>query len=148
MSGGRESLRPILGAVGLVLLWFGVLAIPLVEITTCTQGSEDAWLGSLFIYTPLSGIVVVLAWIGSTRRSWARWLSLPLVPLVPWAGSVAWKYLVGVTIERNHVCAVHSGEMAFNSYPSSWIVALWAPVQFCFLIAVIWSAIRFWRAGS
>src|SRR6185369_6384473 len=65
-----------------------VLAV--LGITTCTMGSDDAWLGSLIAYSPL--LAVSLATIVVFRSHHARWLwlALPHVALVPLAITFVW----------------------------------------------------------
>ena len=141
----QGSIIKSLGGVGLVLLWFGVFSIPLVEITTCTQGSEDAWMVSLLFYLPISLIFLVLAWLGTKSPSGIKWLSLPLFALLPWAAYTASKYIVGVTIGKNHLCAISTGEAGFGSYPSSWWGAYWGPLQLIFIILVGWCLFKYWQ---
>jgi hypothetical protein len=135
--------RKALGAIGLLLLWIGVLSIPAVQITTCTQGSEDAWLVSLLLYLPASLLILGLAYLGSSKPNGIRWLSLPLFGLVPWAGIVAAKFTYGVTFLGNHLCTVSTGS-PFNSQASSWWAVLWGPVQMVFLVLVVWCIYRYW----
>lgn len=135
----------LLGSVGLVLLWFSVFSIPLVEITTCTQGSEDAWMVSLLFYLPVSFIFLGLAWLGTKSPSGIRWLSLPLFALLPWAAFIASKYISGVTIGKNHLCVISTGEVGFNSYSSSWWSDYWGPLQLIFIVLVGWCLFKYWQ---
>jgi hypothetical protein len=139
-----SSIRKSLGTIGLILLWFAVFFIPLVQITTCTQGEEDAWLVSLLFYLPASLVFLCLAFIGASRPAGIRWFSLPLFGLVPWAGVVAGRFTYGVTFVGDHLCTVSTGESGFSSYPSAWWSGFWGPVQLIFLALVVWCMYKYW----
>ncbi len=137
-------IRKLLGGAGLVLLWAAVFSIPAVQITTCTQGDEDNWLASLLFYLPASLLILCLAFVGTSKPAGIRWLSLPLLGLVPWAGIVAARFTYGATLLGDHLCTVSTGEAGFNSYPSSWWGAAWGPAQLTFLALVIWCIYKYW----
>ncbi len=141
----QNSIGKPLGGIGLVLLWFSIFAIPLVEITTCTQGSEDAWAGSLIIFLPLSCAFLGLAWLGTANPSGIKWLSLPLFILLPWACVTTFKYIWGVTLGKNHLCVVSTGVVEFNSYSSSWWAVYWGPLQLIFILLVGWCLYKYWQ---
>jgi hypothetical protein len=137
-------IRKSLGGTGLALLWIGVLSVPLVEATTCNNGSEDNWFVSLLLYLPVSTLFLALAFIGSSKPNYIRWLTLPLWGLIPWAGFIAAKYTYGVSFLNNHLCSVATGNPNFNSYPSSWWDVLWGPVQLVFVASVAWCVYKYW----
>lgn len=139
------TLRKSLGGIGLVGLWFGVFSIPLVEATTCTQGSEDNWLASLFFYFPLSCLFLVLAWLGVRTPSAIKWLSLPLFVLLPWAAFIAAKYVLGVTLAGHHPCTILTDTPGFDEYPRSGWNPFWGPVQLGYVVVVGWLILRYWR---
>ena len=139
--------KPIAG-IGLVMLWFFVLSIPLVQITSCTQGDEDAWLVSLFLFLPASLICVGLAFLGTKEETRIKWLSLPFFGLLPWAGYTALEYMYGTTISGNHLCTVLTGEIGFNSYPSSWWAGFWGPTQLIIVMIIIWCLVKYWWRHS
>lgn len=141
----NNSIGKPLGGIGLVLLWFGVFSIPLVEMTTCTQGSEDAWMVSFIFYLPFSFLSLALAWLGTESSSRIKWLSLPLFLLLPWAAFIASKYIIGVTLNESHLCVISTGEMGFNSYPRSWWGAYWGPLQLLFVLLTGWCLFKYWR---
>ncbi|MEZ5528450.1 MAG: hypothetical protein R3E57_00675 [Porticoccaceae bacterium] len=140
----HNSIGKPLAGIGLVVLWFAAFSVPLVEITTCTQGSEDAWLGSLFIFFPVSLFAIGLAFLGTKAQTRIKWFSLPLFGLLPWAAYIAGKYILGTTIGGNHLCAISTGELGFNSYPRSWWAPLWGPVQLLFVLLATWCLIKYW----
>ena len=141
----RNSVGKLLSAIGLIALWLLVFFVPFVEITTCTQGSEDAWLGSLIIFLPMSAIALALEFISSKSPTRIKWLSLPLFVLLPWAALIACKYILGTTIGGKHLCVVSTGESGFGSYPISWWAPLWGPLQLIFIVLCAWYLIRYWR---
>ena len=140
----RNSIGKPLSAIGLIALWLLVFFVPVVEITTCTQGSEDAWLGSLVIFLPMSVIALALAFISSKSQTRLKWLSLPLFVLLPWAAFIACKYVLGATIGGKHLCVVSTGELGFGAYPISWWAPLWGPLQLIFIALCAWCVIRYW----
>jgi hypothetical protein len=150
MSGKNSQIIivKISGSIGLLILWFGMLFIPIVEITTCTQGSEDAWLVSLLFYSPVTIVAIVLALIGSVKPTGIRWLTLPLFMLFPWAGYVAIHYIIEVTVQGNHLCVVSTGESGFSSYPQSWWAAYWGPSQLLMVTLAAFVVSKYWRAKS
>lgn len=118
------------------------------EITTCTQASEDAWAGSLLIYLPFSFVFLGLAWLGIKYPSGIKWLSIPLFILLPWACVVIFKYIHGVTLGKNHLCAISTGVVEFNFYSSSWWAAYWGPLQLIFIVLVGWCLFKYWQPKS
>jgi hypothetical protein len=140
----HNSVGKPLGVIGLILLWFCVFSIPMLEITTCTQGSEDAWLGSLIFFLPVSAVSIGLALLATGTPTKIKWFSLPLFALLPWAGVIVVKYISGVTFGGGHLCAVLTGELGFNSYPTSWWAKYWGPIQLVFIVSVGWLLFKFW----
>ncbi|MGI9332205.1 MAG: hypothetical protein ACR2RL_03525 [Gammaproteobacteria bacterium] len=109
---------------------------------TCTQGDDDPWAASLFIYLPLLCVALCLAYLGLPNARVLRWLTLPhaftLIIALMWVTP----YLLGATFGGEHMCTVREGsyygvEMAaFQPY--------WAPIQLAALGVlgfVIW---RYW----
>ena len=119
-----------------VLTWFCVAMIPATSITTCTMGSDDAWLVHLLFWSPLFALLLVL--IQLTHRHHARWLWLasPHILLVPWALIFAWPFLSDNTFGAQHLCAILKSEAGFNEYPASWWQPIWAPVQYALLLCL------------
>ncbi|SMF03871.1 hypothetical protein SAMN02745866_00312 [Alteromonadaceae bacterium Bs31] len=144
----KNSIGKPLAGTGLVALWLSAFFVPIVEISTCTQGSEDAWLGSLFVFFPVSLVAVGLAFLGTGAPTRIKWLSLPLFGLLPWAAYIAGKYILGTTLGGNHLCALSTGELGFNSYPSSWWAPFWGPMQLIFVAVTAWCLIRYWWPSS
>ena len=114
-------------------------------LTTCTQGSQDAWLISLLIYTPIFLVALHFANKGSSEPGRIRLITLPLALLLLWAGYVALKYSVAVSIQGNHLCSVATGIPEFNSYPSAWWAAFWGPIQLALVAAAYLVILRYWR---
>lgn len=140
----QNSIGKPLAGISLVVLWFSAFSVPLVEITTCTQGSEDAWLSSLFVFFPVSLLAVGVAFLGTKAQARIKWFSLPLFGLLPWAAYIAGKYILGTTIGGNHLCAISTGELGFNSYPSSWWASFWGPMQLVFVLLAAWCLAKYW----
>jgi hypothetical protein len=144
----QDITRKSIGAIGLMTLWFGVFFIPIVEFTTCTQGSEDAWLISFLLYSPVTILAIAFALVGSSSPAGIRWLTLPPLILLPWASYVAIHYTSAVTVQGNHLCVVSTGESGFNGYPQSWWAAYWGPAQLLIVALVAFVASRYWRTKS
>ena len=122
-----------------VFSWFIILMIPTLEISTCTMGSEDAWLVTGLFYMPL--ILIISALLPTTKTiKWAKWLSLPHVILIPWAAIVILKYLKGVTIQGHHFCTILNGT-SFDGYNSSWWAVYWAPAM---LLSISFLCVGHW----
>ena len=129
------------------LSWVALLlAGPAVQITTCTMGSDDAWLTSLIIWSPLAVIVLACIWFTQHHHSSLVWLSLPLVVIVPYCIYFAGGFLVGATFQGHHLCTVLNGEGTFDGYPSSWWARWWAPLQLVISAMYAWVVISCWRA--
>jgi hypothetical protein len=137
-------LKIIISSIALVLLNGSLLSIPMVESTTCTQGSNDAWLASLIIYSPFTIILAVISLLGLHRAKYLKWFTLPQFLLLPYSAYIAFKYFIGVTLHGNHPCTICTGTN-FNDYPFSWWVAYWAPLQFIILIICGYVVFKYWR---
>src|SRR5712692_10169281 len=110
-----------------IFSWFALLlAIPAVQITTCTMGSEDSWLTSLVLFTPLSILVFLVVWFSRQHHTKFVFLSIPLAIILPYCLFFAGKFFVGTTLQGNHLCDVLTGESGFNSYGLSWWAKFWA----------------------
>ena len=134
--------------IGWLISWLAMALIPLVETTTCTQGSTDAWLVSLVFYTPMAAVGLALLYIGRKSFRATRWLAIPHAVLVPFAAVTAIRYLWRSTIVGDHLCTIAAREVGFASEPRQWWNPLWAPVQFAVLAglcAMIW---LYWRTPS
>lgn len=133
-----------------LFLWLAMALIALVENTSCTQGSDDPWFLTLAISLPISFMVLAIQF---TRNVNAKlFFTLPLAPLVFWAGYIAIKYTVGMTIQSQHPCVIATGNSGFNEYIRSWWVSLWGPMQLLFLSALscylIYGWLRLWLAAD
>ena len=127
------------------LSWLALLlAIPAVQITTCTMGSEDAWLTSLIIWTPLTVAALACIWIAHRHHSSLVWLSVPLFVILPYCIYFAGRFLVGTTFRGRHLCSVLHG--GFDGYPSSWWAVLWAPLQLIISGLYVCLLISCWHA--
>lgn len=126
-----------------IFAWFLVLMIPALEITTCTMGSEDAWLGTAILISPA---LVLSSWFITLTKKvrWSKWLSVPQVIITPWAIYIIFKYLWGVTLRSNHFCTVLK-EPVFNSYSPSWWAPYWAPFMLVSIGILISGYYRIWQ---
>jgi hypothetical protein len=137
-------LKIIILSFTLILFDAAVLLIPVVETTTCTQGSDDAWMASFIIYTPLIIILSLISMLGLRGAKYLKWFTLPQFILLPWSTYIVFKYLIGVTLKGNHPCTICTG-LNFNDYPYSSWVAYWAPMQFIVLAICGYIVFRYWR---
>ena len=137
-----------LSTIGWMISWSTMALIPLVETTTCTQGSTDAWLVSVLFYTPIALVGLVLLGFGRDSSRSTRWLAITHAVLVPFASVTAIRYLWRCSIVGDHLCTIATREVSFASEPRQWWNPLWAPVQLALvagICAMIW---LYWRVAS
>ncbi len=131
--------------MGWIFTW---IALPLaavgVQLTTCTQGSEDALGASIFVYTPVA--ILGLAAIALARNHHRRWryLSIPLVPILLLCLPFVFEMLVSHTIFGSHPCAVIKEENGFNSYPLTHWLRVWAPIQLLLIVGALALVVSSW----
>jgi len=99
-------MKTTISAISLFLLNGAVLLVPLVESTTCTQGSTDAWAVSLLIYAPLIIILSIISLSGLAAARHLFWYTLPQLIILPYALYIAAKYTAGVGFQNNHPCTI------------------------------------------
>ena len=121
------------------------LAIPAVQITTCTMGSDDAWLTSLFIFSPIAIMVLACIWFARRHHTKFIWLSVPLFFVLPYCIYFCGRFLLHTTFQGHHLCSVLTGEAGFDAYPSSWWARLWAPLQLVISGSYVWLLVSCWR---
>jgi len=137
-------IKIIIGAIPLLLLNIGVLLIPMVETTTCTQGNDDAWLATLTVYTPLLIILLLFSFIALPNAKALKWLTLPQFILIPYSMYISCRYFIGVTFQGNHPCTICT-DVNFNDYPYSFWTNYWAPVQLIVLSICAYTIFLFWK---
>jgi hypothetical protein len=133
--------------MGWVISWFVVfLAVAGVQITTCTQGSEDAWVASSVFYTPLA--IALLVVILATKSHHVKYvsLSIPLFLVLPYCAIFTVPFLIGNTFHGTHLCSVLLGEPMFNGYSGTWWLRAWAPMEILLIVTYSWVAFSCWRA--
>ena len=129
------------------LSWFALLlAIPAVQITTCTMGGDDAWLTSLIIFSPVAVVVLACIWFAHRHHTRFIWLSVPLFFILPYCMYFSARFLLGATFQGHHLCSVLTGEAGFDAYPSSWWARFWAPLQLVIAALYSWLLLSCWRA--
>ncbi len=134
--------------IGWMISWLAMGLIPLVEMTTCTQGSTDAWLVSLVFYTPIALFGLVLLYFGRDNSRSTRWLVIPHAVLVPFAVVTAIRYLWRSTILGDHLCTIATREVGFASMQQQWWNPLWAPVQLLLVAGVAVMIWLYWRPAA
>ena len=137
-----KLLQISISVIGWLLSYIAVFFIPLIEISTCTMGGDDAWLISLIFYTPFSLFSMLLIIVGCKYRFYTKWLSLPHILLIPLALFVSLKYLWGSTILGNHVC--HVGKGYFEHLQIEWWHRTWAPIKLTEVTGFICLAFYSW----
>lgn len=141
-----NSIAKPLSFIGLVGLFFALLiSIFGIQSTTCTMGDDDTLLLSLFFFTPITILFLVLSFLGSSKDSWLKWLTLPVLTIIPFALVFVAKLFVALTLDSNHLCAFLNQENAFNEYERAEISAYWAPAQFLVLFITLWCIFKYWR---
>ena len=135
----------VISSITLFLLNGAVLVIPMVEMATCTQGSDDTWTLSLIMYAPLIILMALLSLFGLHRAKYLKWCALPQFLLLPYSTYIVFKYLIGVTLQGNHPCTISTGTN-FNDYPYSSLATYWAPLQLVVLAICGYVVFRYWWA--
>jgi hypothetical protein len=133
--------------MGWIVSLFAVfLAAAGVQITTCTQGSEDAWLASIILYTPISA--ALLGYILFAKRHHTDWivLSIPLTAVLAYCSHFVSGFFVENTIEGHHLCSVLKREPGFDAYESTPWLRVWAPLELALLGAYGWAVGMMWRS--
>ena len=136
-------MKAVISAISLLLLSVSVFLIGSVETTTCTQGSLDIWLVSLFIFVPATAALSGAALIGRESRRLVRWFTLPLSIALPFSGYIAARYFVGINMRGEHPCTVATG-VDFESFPLEPWVPYWAPIHLVVLAFCGWVVLQFW----
>jgi len=111
-----KNMTTTVSIISLLLLSIVVFLITLVEVTTCTQGSLDVWLVSLFMFVPAILALSGVALIGRPRRMLVRWFSLPVLLALPFSGYQVARYFIGINLKGEHPCSIATGTN-FESYP-------------------------------
>jgi len=132
--------------MGWVLSWFLLLlAVPAVQMTTCTMGKDDTWLTSLLVFAPLCAMVLGAIALTPAHHSKFRWFSIPLLVIVPYCGLFAGKFLIGTSLQGHHLCSTLTGDLTgFDGYERSSWEPMWAPLQLALLAGYAWLAISSW----
>jgi hypothetical protein len=138
----------LLACVGWGATWIVVGEMLIVEMTSCTQGGTDAWLLHLLFGVPLTVAAVALLLAARRHERTTRWLALPHAVLLPAAAVLVARYLSLSTVHGISLCAIATGERAFDAYPQQWWNRCWAPAQAIVLIAVGTVIYLYWHRGS
>ena len=132
--------------MGWVISWFVVpVAVLGVQVTTCTQGSEESWRASLFVYSPLAFGLLAAIWLTARHHTRSIILAAPLVIIVPHCMLFSLEFLLGNSINGINLCAVLSGYSEFADYPADGLLRVWAPVQITILGLYAYVAVVLWR---
>ena len=119
-----------------------LLSVINIGMTTCTMGSEDAWLVLLLFGAPIIILISVLVYL-CRNTEWNMWLIVPVVVLAVFSFITVSKYLYGVTLQGNHFCTVLKGH-DFNSYQNSWWAPYWAPAMLVALTLLLAAYLSTW----
>lgn len=138
-----KNMTTTISILSLLLLSFVVFLTTLVEVTTCTQGSLDVWLVSLFVFVPAIVGFSSLALIGRARRTFIRWFTLPVLLALPLSSYHVVRYIIGINLKGEHPCSIATGT-DFESFPLEPWVPYWAPIHFAALVFCSWVVIQFW----
>jgi len=138
-----KNMKTTVSIISLLLLSIVVFLTTLVEMTTCTQGSLDVWLVSLFMFVPAILGLSSVALIGRTRRILVRWFSLPVLLALPLSSYHVARYFIGINLKGEHPCSIATGSN-FESFPLEPWVPYWAPIHFAALVFCSWVVIQLW----
>ena len=128
------------------LAWLLTYALPiaLIAFGTVTQGDDDAWWGSLFVFAPVAtvGCLILALTVRSVRCY--RWMSTPHLLTALLAIKLLPGYWTRVTIARDHIGAGFSPDYVGAFDPELWHF-WWAPVMTALVAWVIFLAVRAFR---
>lgn len=133
-----------MGLMGWIVAWFTVLMSTVgVQITTCTQGSQDAWLLSALVYTPISAVVLGLICI--TKNHHVKWIyaGLPLVPILAYCAYFTFPFLLHHTVFGSNPCSVLKHQ-DFDAYEITQWLRIWAPLQIIVIAGYFWILALCW----
>jgi len=134
--GGRSANR-YLGILGWCFLLLSALPIFIVMLSTCTQGSDDAWLASLILSLPLFLVGVVVCFANPIQHNLVNGIQRILIPLLIANLWISMEYLVAVTLNELQLCTVAMGDTGFDAYPRSWWARYWAPIHLFMSVMVV-----------
>ena len=135
--------RAVVGVVGWFLTYGYVFAFAGPDMTTCTQGSDDAWVVALLVYTPALMLGCLL--VAQARRDyrWLRFGAVPHILTIAAAAVVLPTHFAPATLHGHHLCDV---KVLPDTYgvAAPWWHALYWPGQLallaCFLGFIVWFA--------
>lgn len=109
------------------------------------MGDDDSLVASLFFFTPITVICLGLSFFGTAQDSYLKWLTLPILTIIPLALFFTFNLLIEMTFKDNHLCTVLNNDNGFNELQRARISTYWPPVQILILLVSSWCIYRYWR---
>jgi hypothetical protein len=135
--------RAAVGVVGWLLTYWYIFAFAGPDMTTCTQGSDDAWVIALVFYTPALFVGCLLIAQARVHSRWLRFGAVPHLLTLAAAAAVLPSHFAPATFGGRHLCDVKVLPDSYGVEASWWHYLYW-PAQVvvlgCFVAFVIWFA--------
>jgi len=124
------------------LAWLLTYSLPiaLIAFGTVTQGDDDAWRASLFIFAPIAAFGCVVLSIRRRNVRCFRWMGTFHLVTILLAISILPAYWTRVTIARDHIGAGFNSDYVQSFEPESWHF-WWAPVMTALTLWVAFLAV-------
>lgn len=113
----------------IIIGWLLTFLLPLAlfPVTTCTQGDDDFWGVSFFVFSPI--VVIGFVLLNYKKSSLYKFKWLGLFHLISFILAIKLiKYWIFVTFSLNHICAGYSSDYIDSFEPETWHF-LWAPIM-------------------
>ena len=135
-------MRYVISLIGWSLTYFGALPLLAIPIVNCTQASDDAWSGTLFLCDPVILFGLLLVGLAHPWSRLDRVLMCPHVLTIVVGVVQVMPFLIGSTLQGKHVCEVQTGYM--GGLHAAWWHPLWAPVQLLCFVLVAATMVLVW----
>lgn len=138
-----SHVRAVVGIAGWFLTYPYAFAFAGPAMTTCTQGSDDAWVLALVLYSPALVLGCLLVAAARPHHRWLRFGASPYILTFAAAAAVLPSHFAPATLHGHHLCDV---KVLPDTYgvAASWWHALYWPGQLtllaCFIGFLVWFA--------
>ncbi len=121
------------------------LTLAMAAFGTVTQGDDDAWFTSLFLFAPISAVAIIWILFRPAANRHVLWFALAHILTFCLGVIVLPAYWLRVTLGHDHIGAGFSEDYVKSFEPARWHT-FWAPVMTALLIALIVAIVRSIRA--